>query len=119
MRKEDHSRRPKPRTTPSRTDNWICLYSDGAVKVDYGDVVVGGITRDQHGNWILVFNRRLGQCSVFNAELWGILDGLFLLHSRRRIQQILLQTSLWEFEHILKEENAEAYDIAKLAFDKN
>ncbi|MBA0669957.1 hypothetical protein Goklo_029326 [Gossypium klotzschianum] len=78
-----------------------------------------GITRDQHGNWILVFNRRLGQCSVFNAELRGILDGLFLLQSRRRIQQILLQTSLWGFEHIPREENAEAYDIAKLAFDKN
>ncbi|MBA0733637.1 hypothetical protein Gogos_017627 [Gossypium gossypioides] len=42
-----------------------------------------GIIMDQYGNWILGFNRRLGQCSIFNAELWGILDGLFLLQSRR------------------------------------
>lgn len=29
--------------------------------------------------WILGFNRYLGNCSVFDAELWGILDELTLL----------------------------------------
>ncbi|MBA0606234.1 hypothetical protein Godav_018738 [Gossypium davidsonii] len=49
---------------------------DGAVKVVSGDVVVEEVLRDDQGRWILGFNRRLGQCSVFNVELWGILDGL-------------------------------------------
>ncbi|MBA0784525.1 hypothetical protein Gotri_025449 [Gossypium trilobum] len=102
------------------------------------------------GNWILGFNRRLGQCSIFNAELWGILDSLSLFQSReygkvliqtdnleaiqeiqaassktshsaliRRIHQLLLETGLWEFEHIPREENIEVYDIAKLAFNRN
>ncbi|MBA0681748.1 hypothetical protein Goari_023527 [Gossypium aridum] len=54
----------------------------------------GGIISDQHKNWILVFNRRSGQCSVFNAELWGNLRSICSKTSHsaliRRIQQIML-----------------------------
>ncbi|MBA0790173.1 hypothetical protein Gohar_014838, partial [Gossypium harknessii] len=39
----------------------------------------GGIVRGQAGNWVFSFNRFSGSCSVFEAELWGILDGLDIL----------------------------------------
>lgn len=61
MHKKYQFRRSKSRLTSSRTDDWTRLYSDGVSKVGFGDVVAGGILRDQHGNWILGFNRRLCQ----------------------------------------------------------
>ncbi|KAH1064622.1 hypothetical protein J1N35_029609 [Gossypium stocksii] len=109
----------------------------------------GGVLRDRHGDWILGFNNSLGHCSVFNAELWGVLDGLMIIQSRncdgvvirsdsqealkaiddssknssstliRRIQQLLMNIGRWKFKHIPYEENVEANHIAKLAFDRN
>ncbi|MBA0854388.1 hypothetical protein Goshw_029875, partial [Gossypium schwendimanii] len=38
-----------------------------------------GLTLD--GLWIAGYNRYLGFCSVFDAELWGILDGLTFKNS--------------------------------------
>ncbi|MBA0696307.1 hypothetical protein Goari_002867 [Gossypium aridum] len=34
----------------------------------------GEVLRDHNGKWIIGFNRRLGKCSIFEVELWGILD---------------------------------------------
>ncbi|MBA0637824.1 hypothetical protein Godav_000172, partial [Gossypium davidsonii] len=69
MHKKYQFRRSKSRSTSSRTDDWTRLYSDRVAKVGFEDVVAGVIFRDQHGNWILGFNRQLCQCSVFNAKL--------------------------------------------------
>ncbi|MBA0816797.1 hypothetical protein Gohar_001420, partial [Gossypium harknessii] len=69
---------------------WICICSDGAVKVNLGSASAGGILKDQNGEWIIGFNCRIGICFVFEAELWGILDGVTLaqgsLHDRILIQ---------------------------------
>ncbi|MBA0773184.1 hypothetical protein Gotri_008479 [Gossypium trilobum] len=66
----------------SSTSNWIRLYFDSAVKVDSGEATAKEVLRDHHGHWIIGFNRILGQGSIFNAELWGILDGLTILHNK-------------------------------------
>ncbi|KAK5820130.1 hypothetical protein PVK06_025176 [Gossypium arboreum] len=63
--------------------------------VDSGDVAVGGVIRDDQGMWIPGFNRRLGQCSVFNADLWGILDSLLLLQNRH-CDKVLIRTDSME-----------------------
>ncbi|KAK5847121.1 hypothetical protein PVK06_003423 [Gossypium arboreum] len=60
------------------TRKWICIRSDGVVKVNTGSASAGGVMRDQNGDWILGFNRKVGNCSVYEAELWGILDGMTL-----------------------------------------
>lgn len=51
--------------------------------MDSGEAAIEEAVKDSHGQWILDFNRRLGLCFVFNAELWGILDGLIVIHNRR------------------------------------
>ncbi|MBA0621389.1 hypothetical protein Godav_007021, partial [Gossypium davidsonii] len=53
-----------------------------AVKVDSGEATAERVLRDHHGHSIIGFNRILGQGSIFNAELWGILDGLTILHNK-------------------------------------
>ncbi|MBA0833770.1 hypothetical protein Goarm_006192 [Gossypium armourianum] len=39
-------------------------------------LAVGGTVINRNGDWIFGFTRFLGSCLVFEAELWGILDGL-------------------------------------------
>ncbi|MBA0655700.1 hypothetical protein Goklo_008154, partial [Gossypium klotzschianum] len=58
---------------------------------DVSFATVGGIMRYQNGGWILGFNRFFKNCSVFDAELWGILDGLALLMDRG-YDNVLIQT---------------------------
>ncbi|MFQ6620002.1 hypothetical protein Gotur_000429 [Gossypium turneri] len=53
---------------------WIHTRSDGAIKINIGCSVAGEVLRDHNGKWIIGFNRRLGKCSIFEVELWGILD---------------------------------------------
>ncbi|MBA0770452.1 hypothetical protein Gotri_019086 [Gossypium trilobum] len=93
--KIDNTRRLKSWRTSCRTDIWTCLYSDGTVKVISGNAAVGGVIRDHHGGWILGFNKRLGQCSIFNYELWDILDDFALLQSRQ-YDKVLIWTDNME-----------------------
>ncbi|MBA0640585.1 hypothetical protein Goklo_023508, partial [Gossypium klotzschianum] len=106
---------PSSQRSSDKTGSWAHLYSDGAVKVDSRDVVVGGVIRDNKWRWILGFNRWLGQCSVFNAELRGILDDMLLLQNRRCDKEV----GHWELEYIPREENLEADSITNMAFVKN
>ncbi|MBA0724625.1 hypothetical protein Golax_021302, partial [Gossypium laxum] len=59
------------------------------------DVATGGVIRDNQGRWIFGFNRRLCQCSVFNAKLWGILNGPLLLQNRH-CDKVLIRTDNME-----------------------
>ncbi|MBA0581540.1 hypothetical protein Gorai_023716, partial [Gossypium raimondii] len=99
---------------------WIQLYIDGAVKLDLEEAVAGGVLKNHHGQWILGFNRRLGWCFVFNAELWGILHGLIILQNKKW-DKVSIRTGSMEVIQSIKEteENMEVDRIAKLAFDQN
>ncbi|MBA0562559.1 hypothetical protein Golob_007594, partial [Gossypium lobatum] len=61
----------------SNTQEWIA--SNLLNQFEDDSAVAGGVVRNQKGKWIIGYNRFLGSCSLFKAELWGILDGLNLL----------------------------------------
>ncbi|MBA0873317.1 hypothetical protein Goshw_000773, partial [Gossypium schwendimanii] len=42
---------------------WTYLNTDSAVRVDSGDTAAGGVQRDKNGEWILGYNKYLGNCS--------------------------------------------------------
>ncbi|MBA0569492.1 hypothetical protein Golob_003215 [Gossypium lobatum] len=65
--------------------------TDGAVNLGSGLVAAGGVVRDKEGNWIVGYYRFLGKCSVFDAELWGILDGLKIIQRRGHVH-VTIQT---------------------------
>ncbi|MBA0875881.1 hypothetical protein Goshw_015966, partial [Gossypium schwendimanii] len=46
--------------------------------------------RNYNGEWIIGFSKYLGNCTVMEAELWGILNGLNLILDRR-FERILIQ----------------------------
>ncbi|KAK5811200.1 hypothetical protein PVK06_026524 [Gossypium arboreum] len=71
----------RPNKSPIHQNSGTCFYlnTDCAVHYMSGFSAVGGVRRDDRGQWILGYNRPLGKCTAAVAELWGILDGLLLL----------------------------------------
>ncbi|MBA0763079.1 hypothetical protein Gotri_012596 [Gossypium trilobum] len=63
--------------------DWVCLRTDGSIKIDEGFAATGGFVRDHNGRWIVGFSKYLGNCTVMEAELWGILEGLNIMLYRR------------------------------------
>ncbi|MBA0788359.1 hypothetical protein Gotri_027932, partial [Gossypium trilobum] len=70
-----------------------------------------------NGEWI--YNKFLGSCSVFEAELWGILDGLNILIDCS-LGNVMIQSYSLEMVMVIQESstggsNKEADSLAKLA----
>lgn len=71
---------------PEREDRWICwtppswpflkLNTDGAFNSSTGQAKAGGVFRDRDGNWRGDFVMNIGCCSIIEAELWDLFQGL-------------------------------------------
>lgn len=48
-----------------------------------------GVLRDTTGCWIVGFSRNLGKATAFEAELWGVFEGLCLARSLGFLQMEL------------------------------
>ncbi|MBA0706328.1 hypothetical protein Golax_018445, partial [Gossypium laxum] len=104
--------------------DWIILHIDGVVKTIAGFAAVGGVARNQNGDWILRFNHYLGDCSVFDAEFWDVAN---TFQNRqltdptsalmRRIYQILETMDQWKLRHISRERNQVVDCIVKMDSD--
>ncbi|MBA0628426.1 hypothetical protein Godav_023151 [Gossypium davidsonii] len=64
------------------SENWVHLFTDGAVDRGFGAASAGGVLRDQNKDWILGYNHYVKKCMVFEAEVWGILDGMLISLSK-------------------------------------
>ncbi|MBA0597515.1 hypothetical protein Gorai_007318 [Gossypium raimondii] len=53
-----------------------------------------GVARDMNGEWLFGFNRYLGKCLIFDAELWSIFEGIKLVQRRGHDTVIILSDSL-------------------------
>ena len=60
---------------------WVKLNTDGTAEGNSGLASYGGLIRDDHRNWMVGFARRIGTCTSFVAELWGLRDGLTLCNN--------------------------------------
>ena len=59
-------------------NGWRKLNVDGASLVNTGKAGGGGLLRDEEGNWLGGFARRIGSTNSFTVELWALRDGLIL-----------------------------------------
>lgn len=57
---------------------WCCLSTDGFASASSGRAGCGGLIRDEQGEWVGGFPRRLGCLDSFIAELWGLRNGPML-----------------------------------------
>lgn len=55
---------------------WIALNVDGCLKQNHTKARGGGILRTEPGKWVLGFTGNIGSCTVEEAELWAVCDGL-------------------------------------------
>ncbi|MBA0682421.1 hypothetical protein Goari_024144 [Gossypium aridum] len=83
-------------------NTWTHLFTDGAVTISDGSASARGVLWDQQVNWILGFNHYLERCSVFKAELWGILDGLLVFLSKK-FRRVTIQSDNLEVVKALQE----------------
>ncbi|MBA0614885.1 hypothetical protein Godav_015116, partial [Gossypium davidsonii] len=86
----------------------IFLNTDEAVQLESGNTVAGGVVRDANGDWIFGYNRRLGKCSIFNVEVWSILEGLRHIQRRGHDEVIIQFDSLEVVKAILESTSTEA-----------
>ncbi|MBA0817361.1 hypothetical protein Gohar_003780, partial [Gossypium harknessii] len=76
--------------------DWSCLFKIifwliwKNLRQEEGFIAVGGLVQDQNSRWIMGFGRYLGNYTVTEAELWGIMDDLKLILDRR-FERILIQ----------------------------
>ncbi|MBA0557442.1 hypothetical protein Golob_014511 [Gossypium lobatum] len=94
-------------------DNWVFLFTDGAVAKDLGYATIGGVARDRDGNWIVGFNRFLGMCSPFKAKVWAIFDGILVLLNKGYKRIIIMANNL-EVAHISTDMDLEDSGITVL-----
>ncbi|MBA0573421.1 hypothetical protein Golob_000696, partial [Gossypium lobatum] len=85
------------------TDNCVHLHIEGSVNVSTGIASTGGVVRNHLGDWIMGFNHFLGNCFVFYAKLWGILDELTLL-KEQGLERILIHTNNIEVAQVLQKD---------------
>ncbi|KAL0004154.1 hypothetical protein SO802_011715 [Lithocarpus litseifolius] len=57
---------------------WLKLNTDGSSKGLLGAAAGGGLIRDEGGNWVAGFSRKIGRTDSFVAEIWALRDGLQL-----------------------------------------
>lgn len=54
---------------------------DGSTMGKHGVAGCGGVIRDEDGQWIAGFSKRIGYTSGFAAELWGLREDLMLCYN--------------------------------------
>ncbi|KAA3487461.1 Retrovirus-related Pol polyprotein LINE-1 [Gossypium australe] len=74
-------------------NSWVSLSTDGSVRFDEGFAADGGYVRDHNGEWIIGFAKHLGNCTILEAELWGILDELNLILDSIEAINVILEDS--------------------------
>ena len=79
------------------------LNSDGSSAANPGEAGAGGIIRNDQGQWLVGYSRKLGQATSTYAELWGVRDGLQLAVKRGLFDIIIEVDSQVVFDLICKE----------------
>ena len=69
---------------------WKKLNTDGSLVDSLGLVGGRGVVRDEQGNWVLGYARRIGPVNSFLAELWSLRDGL-LLCVQAQVQALIVE----------------------------
>ena len=88
---------------------WVKLNTDGghgAAKGNPGLVGYGGLIRDDHGNWMAGFAKRIETCTSFVAELWGLRNGLTLCNNLN-IPSLIVELDARAIVDILQNSNYE------------
>ncbi|KAK9010099.1 hypothetical protein V6N11_036614 [Hibiscus sabdariffa] len=57
---------------------WACINRDGAVSLSSGLGYIGGMIRDNNGNFLSSFNKFVSKSNDLQVELWDVFEGISL-----------------------------------------
>ncbi|MBA0645656.1 hypothetical protein Goklo_013723 [Gossypium klotzschianum] len=110
----------QPKQFPIRQNSgiYVVLNTDDVVHSVSGLSATGGVIRNNKGEWILGYNCCLGKCFAATVELWGLLDGLFIIQKQgynKEVQQVLASEETWSLTYVPRETNRVADALTKMA----
>ena len=73
------------------TLGWMKLNTDGFIDDLLGIARGGGLIRDEQGNWVAGYTRRVGKANSFIAEAWALKDGLVLC-SQLNLSSVIVES---------------------------
>lgn len=88
---------------------WVSLNIDGAVQQTNGIAGCGGILRDEAGNWVWGFAKKIGIASPYSAELWGIYVGLNLA-IKKGVRRVEIQVDSQSVANRLEDKQQQGSD---------
>ncbi|KAF7833342.1 non-LTR retroelement reverse transcriptase-like [Senna tora] len=94
-------------------EGWVKVNVDGARRENDGTASCGGVVRSDHGEFFAGFMRKLGDCSVILAELWGIACGLEVVWDLV-FRRVKLETDSLMTVNLLKQQVEEGHPGANL-----
>ena len=60
------------------TSGWLKLNTDGSFDDLLGNIGGGGLIRNEQGDWVAGYTKKVGKANSFVAEAWALRDGLML-----------------------------------------
>ena len=60
------------------SSGWVKFNIDESSDASLGSTRGGGLIKDDRGNWIMGFTRKIENANSFIAEIWAVRDGLLL-----------------------------------------
>ena len=70
--------------------SWFKLNTNRLSSGSVGIATGGSLIRDEVGNWVIGFSRRIGRVDSFIAEIWALRDGLQLCH-QMNVRAIMIE----------------------------
>lgn len=98
--------------------NFFKLNTDGSFNNATKNASAGGVIRDSQGNWIRGFYTNIGESSSFEAELWGLREGLRLCLNLN-IQQVQVEIDSAAIVTLLQAEKRPNEALNTLMIDCN
>uniref|UniRef100_A0A2C9W0H6 RNase H type-1 domain-containing protein n=1 Tax=Manihot esculenta TaxID=3983 RepID=A0A2C9W0H6_MANES len=83
---------------------WMKLNVDGSCLGNPGPASAGGLLRDSSSNWVIGFGLNIGETSILNAEIIGILVGLQLVWSMG-FRRVIVESDSLKAVRLITEED--------------
>ncbi|OMO88470.1 reverse transcriptase [Corchorus capsularis] len=95
---------------------WFKLNSDGSVEGNPGIAGSGGAIRDDQGQWVAGYSRKIGYTSSLQAEFWGLRDGLILAHSKG-IQKLEVNVDALNVITLINNADISVHPLGNIIYD--
>ena len=70
---------------------WLKLNTDGSFDDLLGNAGGGGLIRDEQGQWVAGFTRKIGKTNSFMVKAWALRDGLVLCN-QMKVSKVIVES---------------------------